>query len=648
MNSDGTTMPMPTLDHNPAFFIVGCPRAGLTLLARLLDGHPLLAVAPEVHWITEHFETRTGLNLEGVLASEPLAKWLEQKKFDRFAMGREEVKRLIEPGELLPYGVFLTRLFNLYGKTKAKRLVGSATPRYVRLLPLLHSLWPMTKFVHLIRDGRDVCLSVLSWQEAARQVGRYTTWKEDPVATTALWWSRKVKQGRHGGRALGPDLYYEVHYESLVAEPVRECSNLCAFLGVPYDDAMLDFPEGWTGWDPGQSRPPNTAGLRDWSAQMPADAVERFEIAAGDLLDELGYRRASPRPQAAMVQRVTGIKEQFNRESQPRWLSQPAIRQRREQVGAMNPFVFIVGCPRSGTTLLQRLLDAHPDLAICDETFWVPYYFKKRIGLTPEGMVTPELFSRLFAYYKFCRMKTDRQELTKLLGSGEPVAYARFVTGLFDLYGEFRGKPLVGDKTPDYARNIPTLHQLWPQAKFVHLIRDGRDVCLSAVHWQRKVARLASLFSTWAEEPLRTAAAWWEWHVRRAREDGGKLGPDRYYEIRYESLVSRPAEECTKLCAFLGLPNAPCMLRFHAGRAKVDSGQDAKNSWLPITPGLRDWKTQMPGGDLERVEAVAGDLLDELGYPRGAASPRPLVLSGASSLRERFAENVRTLGDWLP
>ena len=57
----------------------------------------------------------------------------------------------------------------------------------------------------------------------------------------------------------------------------------------------------------------------------------------------------------------------------------------RREAGWTNPFVFVVGCPRSGTTLLQRLLDAHPALAICDETFWVPYFFKKRLGLTPDG-----------------------------------------------------------------------------------------------------------------------------------------------------------------------------------------------------------------------------------------------------------------------
>jgi hypothetical protein len=446
---------------------------------------------------------------------------------------------------------------------------------------------------------------------------------------------------------LAPDLYYELRYEALVAQPVRECSNLCAFLGVPYDEAMLHFHEGRTGQD-GIALRPITSGLRAWSAQMPAEAVERFESAAGDLLDELGYPRALAPPQAATLRWVTGIKERFIRESDPRWPSQPALAKRRQEIGATNPYVFIVGCPRSGTTLLQRLLDAHPQLAISDETFWIPYYFEKRIGLTPEGMVTPELVSRLFAYYKFYRMKTSAEELRKLLGGAEPVSYARFVTGIFDLYSQFRGKPLAGDKTPDYVRSIPRLHQLWPKAKFIHLLRDGRDVCLSAIHWRRKAARFASLFPTWREDPVATAAAWWEWHVRRGREDGGQLGPDRYYEIRYESLVAQPEEECTNLCAFLGLPYAASMLRFHEARSQVERGQDAKNSWLPITPGLRDWRTQMPGADRALFEAVAGVLLDELGYPRPGAIPPPDILANTSTLRDRFAETIRSLGNFLP
>ena len=152
---------------------------------------------------------------------------------------------------------------------------------------------------------------------------------------------------------------------------------------------------------------------------------------------------------------------------------------------AQDPYVFIVGFPRSGTTLLRRMVDAHPRIAITPETHWIPRYFKKRVGLTREGLVTPELIPKLLEYRKFHNLKIGRGDLEKLISSGEPVSYASFVSGIFNLYGKRKRKRLVGDKTTSYVRHIPILHTLWPMAKFVHLIRDGRDLCLSMLEWKR-------------------------------------------------------------------------------------------------------------------------------------------------------------------
>ncbi len=220
-----------------------------------------------------------------------------------------------------------------------------------------------------------------------------------------------------------------------------------------------------------------------------------------------------------------------------------------------NPYVFIVGCPRSGTTLLQRVVDAHPQIAITPESHWIPRCFEKRRGLTPEGLVTPELIPRLLEDRRFADLHIGREELEALMGTGQPVSYSSFVTGIFDLYGKGQGKALVGDKTPGYVRWLRTLHALWPQARFVHLIRDGREVCLSTVNWPRAHQwKRPGAFATWKGDPVSTSALWWEWNVRLGRQAGHSLGPDLYYEIRYESLVNHPAEACAALCAFLGLP----------------------------------------------------------------------------------------------
>jgi hypothetical protein len=316
----------------------------------------------------------------------------------------------------------------------------------------------------------------------------------------------------------------------------------------------------------------------------------------------------------------------------------------------MNPYVFVVGCARSGTTLLKRVLNAHPQIAISKETHWIPVAYEDRTGLTPEDFVTPTLIDRLLEDWRFARLGIGRPQLEQLLRDGERVTYARFVSGIYDLYGKAQGKPLVGDKTPIYGLEIDLLHRLWPEAKFVHLIRDGRDVCLSVGNWKRKGGGtgLEENFATWAEDPVTTTAVWWTWRVRLAREAGQPLGAALYYEMRYEALVNHPAEEGTKLCSFLGVPFDDRMLRFHEGHTKAKAGFTTKKAWLPITPGLRDWRTQMPAADAERFEAAAGDLLDELGYPRAVPRPPAAALENAGRLRDCFTQEAEVRGRGLP
>jgi hypothetical protein len=317
------------------------------------------------------------------------------------------------------------------------------------------------------------------------------------------------------------------------------------------------------------------------------------------------------------------------------------------RAGSVNPYLFIVGCARSGTTLLRRMVDAHPLIAIPREQHWLPKWFERRKGVTPEGYVTPELVSELIKYEKFVRMRIGREDLERLLGSGDPVKYSDFVSRVFDLYGQAQGKSLVGDKTPAYVDRVPTLHVLWPNAKFVHLIRDGRDVCLSVMNW-KKAGRTAGRYATWEEDHVSTTALWWERKVRLGREDSGSLGPELYHEIRYEELVSEPAKTCAALCGFLDLPYDEAMLKFHEGRTKTKPGLDAKGAWLPVTPWLRDWRTQMPLEDLKRFEATVGHLLEELGYERAFADPSPQTLDHAQRIRDFFSQDVRERGVRLP
>ncbi len=313
----------------------------------------------------------------------------------------------------------------------------------------------------------------------------------------------------------------------------------------------------------------------------------------------------------------------------------------------VNPYVFFVGSPRSGTTMLKRMAGAHSRLAVTRETHWIPKVFEKRQGVTAEGRVLPGLTEKLFAHHRFPQMKISRDRLTRILQQNPDMHYADLVACLFDHYGQRKHKPLVGDKTPSYVRKLPTLTTLWPQARVVHLIRDGRNVCLSLRNW-RMVHKAAGRFGTWQADPIVTAALWWKTLVALGRQDGKVLGAHRYRELHYEKLVEQPREACTELADFLDLPYEDAMAHYYLGKTRSGVDLSANAAWLPPTVGLRDWRKQMPPADLERFEEAAGDLLDALAYPRGCSEISTAVKRQVARVKEQFTQEANARNWRLP
>ena len=286
------------------------------------------------------------------------------------------------------------------------------------------------------------------------------------------------------------------------------------------------------------------------------------------------------------------------------------------------------------------MVNAHPDIAVTPESHWIPRLYAKTWALTSEGPVKPKLIRRLVGHPKFARLRISPEEIARLTGNGKPITYENLVSRIFELYGARQGKPLVGDKTPDYVRSMETLHSLWPSARFVHVIRDGRDVALSMMDWPKARPKPGD-FATWREDRVSTAALWWELNVRLGRNAGKSIGDKLYYEVRYESLVNHPKEEIAALCGFLGVPYVDAMLHFYEATAACDPGLEARRARLPVTAGLRDWSAQLPPEDNERFEAAAGALLEELGYACVVPRPRPEMLDHAARIRRLLAEDPR-------
>jgi hypothetical protein len=314
----------------------------------------------------------------------------------------------------------------------------------------------------------------------------------------------------------------------------------------------------------------------------------------------------------------------------------------------LNPYVFLVGAARSGTTLLQRMLDAHSQLAVVNETYWLPRRFWERAGLTEAGIVTEALLPKLLDSPKFSRMEVSEQDLRRLLSEEQPVRYERFVARIFDLYAARQGKPLAGDKTPGYVRRMRRIHELWPRARFVHIVRDPRDVCLSMLDW-RSGERTAGRYGTWEADPVLSSALYWRMSVGVGREAGEVLGPHLYHEVRYENLVDHADRELERICEFLSLPYTDAMTRYHEGKTRPQKpGRSSKAQWLPATAGLRDWRTQLRASDVELIEAAAGELQTSLGYQSQHERFTQATRERVSAVKATFTQGALAIDRTLP
>jgi hypothetical protein len=185
--------------------------------------------------------------------------------------------------------------------------------------------------------------------------------------------------------------------------------------------------------------------------------------------------------------------------------------------------IFVVGCQRSGTTLLRLMLDSHPNISCGPETRFLADFAK----VTGDGWDRMGLygFPKAYWYEKF----------------------AEFFDSFQTEYAKGRGKTRWADKTPRYALSLDFIDALFPDSQIVHVVRDGRDV-------------VASHRDRWGYRSAVKAVEKWPRYIKAARSFGENLAPDRYIEIRYEALVGDTESELRRLLAFVDEPWDPAVL----------------------------------------------------------------------------------------
>jgi len=271
--------------------------------------------------------------------------------------------------------------------------------------------------------------------------------------------------------------------------------------------------------------------------------------------------------------------------------------------------VFVVGARRSGTYWLQRILASHPRVSgVPSETY-----------LFAEG-VAP-LLGRLHG--------GARSSPQVGVVHAERPAVIDGVRGLCDtVLGPYLqpGDRFLVERTPDHVHHMTLISEVYPGARFIHIIRDGRDVARSL------------LAKPWGPDSVEAAASEWRGSVRAGRAQGPS--PARYRELRYEELLARPEDSIRSLFGWLGLGVDDAVIDQALGEAHTALSVDATR---PAT-GSGKWREAFGPRELAAFERTAGDLRAELGYAPASPAPwgrRLLARPRARNLRARAAARGR-------
>jgi hypothetical protein len=304
--------------------------------------------------------------------------------------------------------------------------------------------------------------------------------------------------------------------------------------------------------------------------------------------------------------------------------------------------IFVVGCPRSGTTLLTLMLHAHSRIAVPPETRFLVQAFRaqRRFGdlSRPEGRARLARFVVDRRRSKTADLRLDRDVLRSAVTKAPPTLGSA-LGAVYRSYAAAQGKPRWGDKRPVYFQSVDAIRALFPDAQFVHLVRDGRD-CMASL----------KRMPWWHRDAVESLALWTQ-AVDYGERAARRLPAGTWPQLRYEDLVTDPRAALESLCAFLGEAFEDAMLEPHRVAEQVPD----RKSWHAATrsavtadrvgahlDGLDPWEAAL-------AHVVAGRRLRRLGYEapvRAVPPPLPVLARYAwVTARRRLGGRRRTARD---
>jgi len=281
--------------------------------------------------------------------------------------------------------------------------------------------------------------------------------------------------------------------------------------------------------------------------------------------------------------------------------------------------VFVVGCPRSGTTVLYHMLLSAGDFAVYRAesnvfNLLVPRFRGMRSASDQKELLDVWLRSKLFRVSGLEPGEVSATIMAECRNAGD------FLRIVMQKIARKQGVRRWADCTPEHLLYMMEIKRQIPDALFVHMIRDGRDVALSYARqgWSHPLP--------WdRNERLAVAGLYWEWMVRKGRQEGRRLG-EAYHEVRFEELISNPQQTLSRLGEFVGRDlDFQRIQRAGIGSVSKPNSSFAEESDALFDPVAR-WKTKMSAEQTEAFEALVGKFLQELGYSPASSFPRKISL----------------------
>ncbi len=280
-----------------------------------------------------------------------------------------------------------------------------------------------------------------------------------------------------------------------------------------------------------------------------------------------------------------------------------------------NDFFFIIGRPRTGTTLMRTLFDAHPNVQIPIESpFMISMHKRFKKVKHWDSKKLTEFYEALFTFMHFDEWTIDRKKLkADLLQMTGNHDFQELIRIVYENYISFYPKEeilITGDKNPYYTIHVRKLMKLFPEAKFIFIVRDYRD------HFQ-------SMMKRDFEADIPALIGWrWKYYVRDI-DRIIKKNPDKCRLIRYEDFVDNPREHMKNFSAFLGIPYQENIFDFyksHATARHIHSEEVKKNHMSLINPVNKSriglWKKDLSSKQIKALECSVGKWGNTFGYEK--------------------------------